>query len=53
MTDLTTTTDMPYTVRLAALDRAIDRLQANHEASPDDVVALAEKFEKYLTRSDA
>lgn len=35
-------------LRLAALDRAINRLQANHEAAPDDVVALAAQFESYL-----
>lgn len=51
MTD-TLTTDMPYTVRLAALDRAINRLHADREATPDGVVALAEKFEQYLTRTD-
>lgn len=44
-----TTTYTLFEVRLSALDRAINRLQANHEATPDDVVALAEKFERYLT----
>lgn len=46
----TTLTD--FDARLAALDRAINRLQANYEASPDEVVALAKKFEQYLTRTD-
>jgi hypothetical protein len=49
MTD--TTTDMPYTIRLAALDRAINFLQHSHRtdaASADEVVASAARFEKYL-----
>lgn len=50
MTDTTTTTT--FEQRLEALDRAINRLQANHEATPDDVVSLARQFEQYLTRSD-
>lgn len=41
-----------FDTRLAALDRAIDRLHANDNATPDEVVALAEKFERYLTRTD-
>lgn len=48
--ETTTTTD--FDTRLAALDRAINRLQANLQASPDDVVALAKQFEQYLTRTD-
>lgn len=40
-----------FEARLAALDRAINRLQADHDATPDEVVALAEKFERYLTRA--
>lgn len=46
-----TTTDMPYTVRLAALDRAINFLQHSHRtdaASADEVVASAARFEEYL-----
>lgn len=36
-------------LRLAALDRAINRLQGDcHKAGPDDVVAVAAKFEQYL-----
>lgn len=50
MPEVKTTTD--FDTRLAALDRAINRLQANHEATPDDVVALAEKFDRYLTKAD-
>lgn len=41
-------TPADYELRLAALDRAIDRLHADRETGPDDVVALAARFEKYL-----
>jgi uncharacterized small protein (DUF1192 family) len=44
--DTLTTTD--YEVRLAALDRAIDRLHADRDTGPDGVVALAAHFEHYL-----
>jgi len=51
MTDTDTTTNMPYTIRLAALDRAIDFLQHSHRTdavSPDEVIASAARFEEYL-----
>lgn len=55
MSDGTTidqTINQPFTpeqnLRLAALDRAIDRLHADTESTPDAVVALAAQFEKYL-----
>lgn len=37
-----------HELRLAALDRAINRLQAKPDATPEDVVNLAAKFEQYI-----
>lgn len=42
-----------FDIRMAALDRAINRLQSNPEASPDEVVLLAEKFYRYLIQEVA
>lgn len=47
-----TTLPRDFDIRLAALDRAITRLQSTPEAPPDDVVTLAKQFEQYLTRTD-
>jgi len=39
-----------FDTRLAALDRAINRLQSNPEATPDEVVSLAKQFEQEMAK---
>jgi soluble P-type ATPase len=50
METIDTLTDMPYTVRLAALDRAITFLRHSNQTEADsaEVIATAARFEKYL-----
>jgi hypothetical protein len=49
-------TPSTFEQRLAALDRAINyahNCTFGNQMSPDDVVALADQFERYLARTDA